>query len=263
MGKYSVYLLKNIKGEIRYVGITRQKIKSRISSHMRDCFKKERSDYNCPRNCWLRKTMDEIGKIPYEIVLSGVDEETAFKTEKDLISFYGRKDLNKGPLMNADGGGTGGHRIKSPGERAYLETKKRAVTQYTFEGQIVKEWKYILQIEKEIGVPNNKIASCCKGKRNSCGGYVWRYKEDSFNKFPVKNTTIRGVDLYSLSGEYITTFKSTGEMSKTFKIAEGNINIACNGKQGTVGGHIVRWEGEPFDKYPFSNKRILKKLMKI
>lgn len=260
MKNYTVYLLKNSKKEIRYIGITKQKIKSRINSHKRDCFNKKRSDYNCPRNCWLRKTINEIGYIPYEVILSNIDEKTAFKVEKNLISFYGRKDLNQGSLMNADEGGTGGHRIKSSGELAFLERIKRPVKQYDFNGNLITSWDYILEAEKNTGVPNSKITSCCKGKRNSAGGFVWRYSEDSFNKFPVKNTTKRSVDVYSIEGEYLTTFRTSTSLGKAFKMSASNVVTACNGKQGTVGGCVVRWEGEPFNKYPFNAKKVFKKI---
>ena len=220
MEKYTVYIFKNANSCIRYIGITKQKIKNRISAHERDAFDTKRADYNCPRNCWIRKIINSIGYIPYEVIKTNLSEEVAFTLEKILIDFYGRKDLGEGPLMNADEGGTGGNRIKTPGQWNFVIASRKPVNQYDFDGNLVNSWSYILEAERETKIPNNKIISCCKGRRNSAGGFIWRYSNDNFNKFRVKNTTIRAIDVYSLHGEYLTTFKTSGEMGRIFEISK-------------------------------------------
>lgn len=55
--------------------------------------------------------------------------------------------------------------------------KKRAkpVDQYTLDGQFVRKWESIMDVERELGIDNRNISSCCSGKRKTTGGFVWRY----------------------------------------------------------------------------------------
>ena len=45
--------------------------------------------------------------------------------------------------------------------------------------EIIKEWSCAIEVEKELGIKNSHICECCKGKRKTCGGYIWKYKEES------------------------------------------------------------------------------------
>ena len=38
------------------------------------------------------------------------------------------------------------------------------------------EFSSALEAERETGINNSNIIQCCKGKRNSCGGFYWMYK---------------------------------------------------------------------------------------
>lgn len=54
----------------------------------------------------------------------------------------------------------------------------RKVLQYTKDGKFVKEWQSACEIEKEIGIKQSAICSCCLQKKyhKTAGGYVWKYK---------------------------------------------------------------------------------------
>ena len=45
--------------------------------------------------------------------------------------------------------------------------------------EIIKEWSCAIEVEKELGIKNSNICKCCKGERKTCGGYIWKYKEES------------------------------------------------------------------------------------
>lgn len=55
------------------------------------------------------------------------------------------------------------------------ESQKIKVNQYDLEGNFIKCWDYIRQIQKELGISNANIVKCCKGERKSTGGYIWKY----------------------------------------------------------------------------------------
>lgn len=51
-----------------------------------------------------------------------------------------------------------------------------AVIQYDKDGNYIREWECIRQVEKELGIWGQNISKCCKGKYKSCGGFIWKYK---------------------------------------------------------------------------------------
>ena len=56
------------------------------------------------------------------------------------------------------------------------ESKKRPVIQYDKNNNYIKKWKSALDVELECGISRCHIASVCKGKRGSAGGYIWIYE---------------------------------------------------------------------------------------
>lgn len=52
------------------------------------------------------------------------------------------------------------------------------VIQYTKDGKFVKEWICAAVAEKYIGVNQNHIRDCCRGKVKSAGGYIWKFIKD-------------------------------------------------------------------------------------
>ena len=48
--------------------------------------------------------------------------------------------------------------------------------------EIVFEFDSIMDAERQTGIANTNISTCCCGKRQSAGGYIWKYK----NMFPIE-----------------------------------------------------------------------------
>lgn len=53
------------------------------------------------------------------------------------------------------------------------EKHSKPVDQYTPDGILVKTWKSIKEAESHIH--RKHIWDCCVGKREKCGGYIWKY----------------------------------------------------------------------------------------
>jgi hypothetical protein len=49
------------------------------------------------------------------------------------------------------------------------------VNQYTLDGQFIKTWNSIIDVERTLGVIHQHISKVCKGQRNQTGGYKWSY----------------------------------------------------------------------------------------
>jgi group I intron endonuclease len=48
------------------------------------------------------------------------------------------------------------------------------INQYSLDGVFIKEWDSINEAEKELKIYN--ISSVCKGKQDTAGGFIWKYK---------------------------------------------------------------------------------------
>ncbi len=54
--------------------------------------------------------------------------------------------------------------------------KRKPVLQYDIQGNFIKEWISMKQIEHSLHIAHSSISLCCSGKRNFAGGYKWKYK---------------------------------------------------------------------------------------
>ena len=57
------------------------------------------------------------------------------------------------------------------------EKQSKTVYQYSMDGEFVKEWKSLMEIERSMEFSAGSISQCCNGKLNTAYGYVWRYKK--------------------------------------------------------------------------------------
>lgn len=60
--------------------------------------------------------------------------------------------------------------------------KGKEVIQIDKDGNIIKEWRTISEVEKTLGFNASHIGECCKGKYKTANGYIWRYKNREENK---------------------------------------------------------------------------------
>ena len=54
----------------------------------------------------------------------------------------------------------------------------RSVNQYSKQGEFIKTWSFIGEAVNALNCNGNGISLCCRGKRRSAGGYVWRYADE-------------------------------------------------------------------------------------
>lgn len=53
--------------------------------------------------------------------------------------------------------------------------KRKAIQQYDLNNSFIKIWGHAGLIEKKLNINANNIRECCRGKRESAGGYKWKY----------------------------------------------------------------------------------------
>lgn len=60
---------------------------------------------------------------------------------------------------------------------AYIKTLYKKIDQYDKDGNFIKTWDSISNIEKELNLKETHISRVCKGKRKTTGGYVFKYHQ--------------------------------------------------------------------------------------
>ena len=53
----------------------------------------------------------------------------------------------------------------------------KPILQYSKSGEIIRKWQSASEVKRVLDINNSHIIACCKGKRKSAGGFIWKYKE--------------------------------------------------------------------------------------
>lgn len=146
------------------------------------------------------------------------------------------------------------------------------VKKYSIDGNLLGIYNSISDALLFIGKTStgvNNIKLSCDGKTfYPRYGYVWRYINDEFEKYPVV-LEFQGkkvcVDQYTLDGKFIGTFKSISEALVKSNIPvmyTSQITQCCKGNKAFAQGYVWRFHGEPFDKYDTKIKHSSVKISK-
>ena len=60
-------------------------------------------------------------------------------------------------------------------QRCMEKVIKKAVNQYTLDGEFVAHYEMIKDAERKYGIDSSQIIRVCKGKNRTAGGYLWKY----------------------------------------------------------------------------------------
>lgn len=107
------------------------------------------------------------------------------------------------------------------------------------QGNIVNKYNGIREASRITNTQKSAISSCCKGKSITANGYVWRYEEDDFDRFPYKFTQQITVYQYDKYWNFIAKFDSITQASIVTGCDNSCITRCCKGIQKTSLGY--RW----------------------
>lgn len=57
--------------------------------------------------------------------------------------------------------------------------RKRKVVQCDKNGKCIKIWEYISMAANELNIIEQHISACCRGKRKTAGGFIWKYVDEN------------------------------------------------------------------------------------
>ena len=96
----------------------------------------------------------------------------------------------------------------------------------------------IKQASKVLGIDSSCISKVCRGKRNKCGGYGWKYKNPHSNVR--KGNGFKPVIQLSLDGEFIAEYESISEANRALGVKESHIGQVCRGQRQISNGY--KWK---------------------
>ena len=103
------------------------------------------------------------GEIPEGMQINHIDEDKTNNRLDNLNLMTCKENINYG---------THNERV--------AKTQSKPVFQYNKQGELIKEWNGVREVEYTLGYFHNNISKCCKGKVKTAYGYIWKYKEVAF-----------------------------------------------------------------------------------
>lgn len=64
------------------------------------------------------------------------------------------------------------------------KSTSKNINQYDMQGNFIKKWESIKEVERQLGINNAHICQCCKQNERykTAGGYIWRYADYPHHK---------------------------------------------------------------------------------
>ena len=117
----------------------------------------------------------------------------------------------------------------------------RPIIQLTPDGDLVAEYKGVIDAVRKTGYKESPIRCCCDHKTHTAYGFVWEYIDQA----GVPQRTYKrnkGVDQFTLDGKLIDSFKNTSEAWKATGVFHSNIRNCCRGLYKQAGGFIWKYK---------------------
>jgi group I intron endonuclease len=68
------------------------------------------------------------------------------------------------------------HPMSNESKQSMIDKLSIPIQQFTKEGEFIRNWKSTKEASKVLNIKATNVTTCLKGKTKTCGGFVWRYK---------------------------------------------------------------------------------------
>jgi hypothetical protein len=274
-----IYKYTNKINKKVYIGQTRYE-KSRICSHKNPKI----SDNTLFHNAIRKYGWENFEyKVLFRINCDNVQDLniTLNSKEKVAIKYFNSCNKNYGYNMTLGGDSfiESNHITQELRNKRSIITKTRfsveenksylykPVVQLDLNGNLIREWKSLKFIVKELGISKSSVRSCCNGQFSSVHNYIFLWKND-YDKFTVNNNLmteiserLKIIEKYhilqlSKNGNTIKEWNSIPQASSELNISKKLIRDACEGISNEAGGYCWKWKHKKVS-YSSKNKKIV------
>lgn len=162
-----------------------------------------------------------------------IPEKELIRRRAQKIIGVARDEKTKEAISKSLTGITRSEETKDKVKRSIIAKQGRPVLQFSREGKFIKEWEAGSVAAKALGLDKANLNACCKGRKKTCGGFIWKYASEE-----VKDTRI--IQL-SLEGDFIKEFKNSAEAERELGINAVLINRVCKGLQEQTYNYIFKY----------------------
>lgn len=147
-------------------------------------------------------------------------------------------------------------------EKPWLDSKRVSVWAFDINGNFIGEFDSMSDASKEFGIGTSPISQCCNGKLMFIRQYVFRYKGDPFDKYPldivrsdkslngfISTLCCKSVDCYDVYGNIVLSFGSIRLAGDYFGVSDTIISSCCKGETPTCKSFVFRYKDDDFNKY--------------
>ena len=181
-----IYKIYNDVNDKVYIGQTIKTIEQRWIGHL----SKSRTDNP---EMVISKAIKKYGSDVFHIEKIS---EFIYETKEKLLQCLNSEERYYIRLFNSKV--PNGYNLTSGGD-SLGEFNQVAIKQYLFNGVLVKEWESIISAANFYNTSSGLITDCCQGKINFCNGYVWRYKDEPFDLYPLSEEAItKALSIYKI-----------------------------------------------------------------
>ena len=242
---YIYLILNDISPEQIYVGQTITTPQLRWNQHLRQV--KEHSYTDKLHNKMGFYGTGHFGLDIIETCYGASREELIEKLDEREIYYISLFDSYNNGLNMTRGGRNGVDHVKRP------------VIQYDLYGKQIAEFESVDDLKKHLSKTCvSSIYACCYDEIKYAYGFVWRYKGDELNKYPlptdseVNEANIRIKSLgkikqYSLVGDLVRIYSSINDAVNATNVSRRQIVWSCSGTKVTGGNFVWRFEEDDFD----------------
>lgn len=205
---YHVYKLLDPNTNLPfYIGKGSGSVLTRLDDHIQESYKSVEEQTNQLKCNKIRSILLSNSVVPTELEFFEVEDD-AFRREKELIEYYGRKINKTGILTNIASGGRNGGYV---GKQVY---------QFDLDGNILKEFTSSVDASRNIGITSSAIWACMSPNKpnTQSGGYMWsRFSTleqkhiDAVRQRKKQSKTIYKIDVF---GNVVNTFSSVQDAAK-------------------------------------------------
>jgi len=203
--EYTVYRLENVVTKKNYIGMTSQEPKERwcrgyhgkmgdaINNYPFDLCWKKYIEFQTPNKEQALELESELMKW-YDSVENGYNissysggtykrsDETRRKISESQIgernNMYGKHHSEESKKRMSELK-TGKHHSEESKKKIAESRGVDGVIQYSKSGEFIAEYFSLKEASRQTGCNLGHICACCKGKRKSTGGYIWKYKSNT------------------------------------------------------------------------------------
>ena len=120
----------------------------------------------------------------------------------------------------------------------------KSIIQYDLNGNFIKEWISLKEIQKTLGFCSRVLIDVCKERKISACGFVWRYKTSNYLlKIEIPKVSIKRLLIqYDKKMNIINEFKSLMDAHKTTNVSRTAISNNLSSLSKSAGGFIWKYK---------------------